>query len=674
MCFTLFAFKMDYKQKILEEIQRLSDEIRKHDELYYNKSQPIISDHEYDLLRQKLLILEKTYPEFDKPNSPSHTVGPTKLAPFAKIEHKTPMLSLENAFNQQEMEDFIQKIQKYLNMPFAELTFCGEQKIDGLSASIIYKKGKLQIASTRGNGYIGENITENIKTIGNIPHTIKTDFDNDELEVRGEVYMPLSSFQDLNKQRKNDNEPLFSNPRNAASGSLRQLEASITASRNLKFFAYYMNPNNCRSQTDILATLKNLGFAVAKFTICKNLHQITQFYRDMINDRKNIDYEIDGAVFKINSLEYQARLGFVGRTPRHSIAFKFPEDEATTDIIDIEVNVGRSGTITPVAILKPINLGGAIISRATLHNFDEIQRLDLAIGDTVVLKRSGEVIPKITRVLTKNSKTSYEQPRTCPSCETKLCKEAGMVALYCPNHYTCPAQAVNYLAYFVSKNCFNIDGLGKKQIQKLYKDGVLKSPIDIFELYKYPLHMKSGFGSISARKLLDNIDNSKKISFDKLITSLAIPNIGEITAKLLADKFEQLDHLLSCSVEELLEIEGIGNTMALDICSFFKNSINLDFIKQLMTYIQVFHIKKKLKDVQTNNKFYGKTVMFTGKLISISRNEAKQQVLKYGAKIVSTISKNVDYLIVGEKPGSKLKTAKELGIEIITEKEWIEST
>lgn len=659
------------KQKAQKEIERLSEEIRKHDDLYYNKSTPTISDHEYDQLRQRLLSLERQYPELDREDSPSHTVGPTVLAPFAKIEHKIPMLSLENAFTRQEIEGFIEKICRYLNVDLLrEFAFCGEPKIDGLSASMIYRKGKLEVASTRGNGYVGENITENIKAIQNIPQLINTEAE--EIEVRGEVYMPISSFEKLNECRRRNAEPLFSNPRNAASGSLRQLDSSITASRNLKFFAYYLEPHNCNFQTDLLRELKNLGFEVAEFTLCENIDQIVNFYERTIENRSRLDYEIDGTVFKMNSLELQDRLGFIGRNPRHSIAFKFPEDKASTVLRDIEINVGRSGTITPVAILEPIAIGGVVVSRATLHNFDEIRRLNIAVGDTVILKRSGEVIPKITSVLVKNTQKCYEIPTICPSCKSKLVQDSGVVRLYCPNHYTCPSQVVNYLIYFASKHCFKIDGLGKNQIKSLYRDGLLKSPLDIFELYKNSLHMRIGFGDISARKLIDSIESSKNITFDRLITSLAIPNVGAISAKLIAAKFERLEDLIQCTVEELVEIDGIGQLMALDIYSFFNNQINLKFIDQLLRYIHIIYTKNNNQNIRPNNKFYGKTIVFTGKLTTISRDEAKQQALKCGAKVASTVSKNTDYLVIGEKPGSKLKVAEELRIEIITENEWLE--
>ncbi|MDR2075286.1 MAG: NAD-dependent DNA ligase LigA [Holosporales bacterium] len=647
------------KDAVKKEIRFLKNEIKKHDKLYYNKSKPIVSDFEYDNLRKRLLELEQSFPEFDNSNSPSHKIGPTTIhTPFAKITHKYPMLSLDNAFTKGDIDNFIDRISRFLNVSRDNIDFCAEQKIDGVSASIIYKHGKIDIASTRGNGYIGENITENIKTVRNIPHEIDTE--EQELEIRGEVYMPLSSFENSG----------FVNPRNAASGALRQLDPSITSSRNLRFFAYYIDDNSCSSQISILNILKKMGFDVANFSLCKNLNEIMNFYENTLKSRKLLDYEIDGAVFKVNDLSFQKRLGFVGRSPRHSIAFKFPNEEATTQVNDIELSVGRSGTITPVALLEPISLGGVTISRATLYNFNEMKRLDLRIGDTVVVKRSGDVIPKVISVdLTKRPANSkeYEQPTICPCCYTELINDPGMVRVYCPNHYSCPSQVVQYMIYFCSKHCFNINGLGKQQINDFYNDGLIKNPIDIFELYKYPLKDRDRFGEISVKKLLQNIEDSKNIELHRFIMSLGIPQIGEISSRALADRFQSIENVLKNDIEELSEIGGIGDNLALDIHRFFKTDINLQFINNLLRHVTVFY-----KALSEDHKLSGKIVVFTGKLSKISRNEAKQMAIRVGAIVGSSVSKNTDYLIVGEKPSSKLKKAIELGVKVITEKEWME--
>ncbi len=662
------------KEEAKIEIHDLSDKIRYHDDLYYNKSMPIITDFEYDELRRRLNYLEGLYPDLILPDSPSQNVGPTKLEPFAKVRHTNPMLSLDNAFDRDDMMDFIERISRFLKVPIEKLSFCSEHKIDGLSASIIYRNGILDIASTRGNGNIGENITDNIKTIKNIPH--KIDSMEDVVEIRGEVYMPISSFNDINKIRSLNGEQLFSNPRNAASGSLRQLDPKITESRNLKFFAYYIKSNDLRfnTQYEIMKFLKGLGFETTDCRICNNIDEIMTSYHDMIDSRNNLPYEIDGAVFKLNNIEWQERLGFVGRTPRHSIALKFPPEEVETKLLDIEINVGRTGNITPVGILQPINIGGAIISRSTLHNFDEIKRLDLKIGDFVKIKRSGDVIPKIISVnLDRRDENVYDFkiPQNCPCCGTKLKRDNSGIILYCPNHYGCSSQVIQYIIYFVSKKCFNIEGLGKKQIELFYKDGILKNPVDIFNLHKYvdTIKKKEGFGDLSVNNLLNSIEKSREISFVRFITSLGINNVGEISANSISNKFKNLDNFLNCEIDELKEIDGIGDLVAQDIYDFINNENNKIFINNLLQYINIIY---PTEDVvyNTNNEFYGKTVMFTGKLTNMSRDEAKQKAIKLGANIGSSVSSKIDYLIIGEKPGGKLKKAMDLGIKIITEDEW----
>ncbi|MDR1488257.1 MAG: NAD-dependent DNA ligase LigA [Holosporales bacterium] len=663
---------MQKKDNIKKKIEWLSSEIKRHDNLYYNKSAPLIGDFEYDELRKKLLELETAYPEFDFITSPSHNVGPQKLLePFSKVNHFPPMLSLDNAFNRTDMEDFIERTTKFLNIESSAIDFCAEQKIDGLSVSIIYKKGHIYEASTRGNGNIGENITNNVLTIKDIPHVINSD----NIEVRGEIYMPISSFINLNKERMQSETNIFSNTRNAASGSLRQLDPSITASRNLKFFAYSIisNENKYKYQTDILKKLSNLGFSVAEYEICENIAEIISYYEKMSKKRTELNYDIDGTVFKVNNLEFQKRLGFVGRSPRHSVAFKFKDEEFKTTLFDIELSVGRSGVITPVAILKPVNIGGVIISRSTLHNFEEIKRLDLRIGDTLFIKRSGEVIPKITRIdTTERSHNSnipeYASPTVCPSCGTAVIvlKHGSCM---CPNKYGCKSQIVQYIAYFVSKHCFNIDGFGKQQISIFYNAGILKNPIDIFELHNYPIHQMPGYGKLSANKLFKNIEKSRNIEFYRFITSLGINQIGEISARALAGKFKNVDELINCSIDDLTEIDGIGELMAVDIYNYFRDEINIGFVKNLLNYVVIISPQDTIK---VYNKLSDKIIVFSGKFTNISREEIKQQAINVGARVNSSVSKNTDYLVIGENPGSKLKQALGLGIKIMSEEEWIE--
>lgn len=666
-------------EEIKKELNFLKNELKRHDNLYYNESNPEISDAEYDELRNRLNEIEKVFPDLKSPDSPSQKVGAVVGTLFKKIKHEVPMLSLDNAFSKEDMIDFIERIKRFLKLPDEyRFEFCAEQKIDGLSAAILYENGKLIYGATRGDGYIGEDITENIKTISNIPHQI--DYPG-KIEIRGEVYMPVDSFKKLNEIRELNTESTFANPRNAAAGSLRQLDPQITKSRNLKFFAYYVNSVNSNlrlnTQIDTMQFLERLGFSTAEYAICRDIEEIMTYYNKIYQLRDNLNYDIDGTVFKINSLKLQDRLGFVGRSPRHSIAFKFPPEIAETKIIDITISVGRTGKITPIAILDPVNLMGAMISKATLHNFEEIERKSISIGDTVRILRSGDVIPKIIGVTKKSQNQVFQPPLICPSCGSSLIKYPQLIDLYCPNHYSCPEQAVNYISYFVSKNCFDIIGFGQKQVIEFYKEGRMKSAVDIFKLENYdkisPLSQKQGWGEVSALKLYQAINDKRNVSLPRFITSLGVPGVGEIIAGILADKFENIDNLMKSQKEELIETEGLGELMAEEIYSFFHNDININFINELKKYITILPYKNPNITFDKNSKFYKKTLIFTGALTRMSRDEAKKAALSKGARIATTISKNVDFVIVGEKAGSKLKKAQELNIPIITEEEFIKN-
>ena len=662
------------------EMEHLSKEIQRHDYLYYNKNMPEISDFEYDKLRQRLKALEKQFSDIVAEDSPSKKVGSPISEGYSKIEHKIPMLSLDNAFSKEDVENFIERASKFLNISQDELTFCAEHKIDGLSASIVYKDGKIEYAATRGDGYVGENITNNIMVVEGIPHEISI---KDEVEIRGEVYMPIESFLNLNEEREISGEPPFANPRNAAAGSLRQLDSNITASRNLRFFAYYIGSFsgdlNLRSQTQILECLQNLGFAVGEHELCNNINDVMECYENVEKVRCALPYDIDGTVFKIDSLELQKRLGFVGRNPRHSIAFKFKAEAAKTKLLDIIISVGRTGKITPVAILEPVNLAGAMIARASLYNCEEISRMDMRLGDTVTVERSGDVIPKIIAVEKgqKHEKLlKFEIPKICPTCGTELVKYSGLVDLFCPNHYSCPAQALRYLIYFVSKCCFNIEGLGKKQTEEFYNEGRIKNAIDIFKLeendanQEIKLAEKPGFGVVSSKKLFKSIESRRTISFSKFIVSLGIPGIGEISAISLSEKFKTIDDLINASKEELSDIEGLGELLSTEIYEFFRNKINLDFVNELSKYIAIKYESLK-QAANQGGRFYNKTIVFTGKLLKTSRDEAKEIALSRGANVSSTISNKTDFVVVGENAGSKLKKAEELKIQIITEEDWL---
>ena len=652
------------------ELKLLKHELRRHDELYYNKAEPEISDWEYDQLRLRLNEIEKRFPELKRSNSPSQKVGAPVSGIFSKITHKKPMLSLENAFSKEELGDFIERVQNFLNTS-ENLEFCAEHKIDGLSASIFYKNGQLEYAATRGDGYVGEDVTNNIRTISSIPQNIKY---LGEIEIRGEVYMPIKSFMELNRQREEVGEKLFANPRNAAAGSLRQLDAEVTKSRNLGFFAYYADGSelNIETQIEVMELIKKLGFASSEYKLCSSLEDMYKYCNDTSQNRPNLPYEIDGAVFKLNSLELQNRLGFVGRNPRHSIAFKFPAEEAETVILDISIGVGRTGKITPVAILEPVNLNGAMVSRATLHNFNEIERKQISIGDTVKILRSGDVIPKIIAVTKKSGNSMFSMPTTCPSCGANLVQYSGLVDLYCPNHFGCSAQAVRYISYFVSKNCLDIPGLGEKQVEEFFEEGRIKTALDVFKLREKeidaPLASKPGWGKVSAQKLYDAIENSRDVSLSRFIVSLGIPGVGEVIAQLLADRFKDIEKLRNAEKTDLVELDGLGDLMAEEIYAFFRNDVNIKFIEEFKNLVTIIY-QEKIIDMAS--KFYNKTVVFTGTLSKLSRNEAKQIAISKGAKIGSSISNKTDIVVVGENPGSKLRKATELGVQIMSEEEFL---
>lgn len=666
------------REKVQDELEFLKKELKRHDDLYYNLSNPEITDVEYDELRKRLNELENHFPALKSSDSPSQKVGATVGNLFSKITHKTPMLSLDNAFSKDDMLSFVERVRRFLKLSDTDgIEFCAEQKIDGLSASILYQNGKLLYGATRGDGYIGEDITKNLKTIDNIPHNIEY---LGELEVRGEVYMPIDSFNKLNEFRELNAEQTFANPRNAASGSLRQLDPEVTRERNLKFFAYYIRSTDSNlkfnTQTEVMEYLQKLGFSTARYELCRTTDEIMTYYDEIYSTRGKLNYDIDGTVFKVNSLELQERLGFVGRSPRHSLAFKFPPEIAETKILDILINVGRTGKITPVAVLEPTNLMGATISKATLHNFEETKRKSIAIGDSVKILRSGDVIPKILAVTQKSSNQVFEPPLKCPSCGAALVQYPQLVDLYCPNRYSCPEQVVNYISYFVSKSCFNIVGFGQKQILEFYNEGRIKSAIDIFKLEDYdkhfPLSQKPGWGKTSAAKLYNAINASKTISLPRFIASLGIPGVGEVISEMLTSKFESLDNLITASKADLVDIEGLGELIASEIYSFFRNQVNIDFVHELVKCVTITPYTPT-RNLDQNNMFFNKSLIFTGTLSQMSRDEAKKLAASKGARIASAISKNVDFVVLGEKAGSKLKKAQDLGITILTEEEFLDA-
>ena len=555
------------------EHDKLRAEIIKHNDLYYNKNKPEISDEEYDKLRTRLIQIEQQFSDILSTKEP--VFSSLSNQKFKKIKHKVPMLSLDNTFDREGIEKFIKKATKLTNID--NFDYCCEQKIDGLSLSLVYNNGKLQYAATRGNGLIGEDVTQNALTIKNIPQTIDI---RQLVEVRGEVYMPISEFANLNNKKTQ-----FSSPRNAAAGSLRQLNPKITASRNLKFFAYYVDIEQISTQTEVLETLKQLGFDVCDYESCSSITEFMEYADKISKIRTKLDYCIDGVVLKINSLDIQKQLGSTVQFPRHSIAFKFYAEVAPTTLLDIEINVGRSGKISPVAILKSVNIAGAKLSRANLHNYQHIRELGLSIGDKISIERTGDVIPKIKNVITKTENSKYiEIPKKCPVCGTVLVETNKN--LFCPNRYECKSQVISYLSYFVSKPCFNINGLGTKQIEQLYNWKYVQNPLDLFELkHNYELKNLIGWGELSVKKLFDNIEQSKNITLSRFILSLGIPEIGEHLSVILAENFCTLDNFINSNQESLSKINGLGQSKINSIIQFLQ--INQDFINKLYNIVNI---------------------------------------------------------------------------------------
>ncbi len=671
-------------------IEELREQIHGHNIAYYQKDAPKISDAEYDQLFARLKKLEEAFPEHQKLDSPTQTIGSAILEKFEKYEHKMPMLSLANGFTLEDIGDFIERAQKFLKVKDFPEIYC-EPKIDGVSFSATYVNGALEVAATRGDGRVGENVTENVKTIQTLPH--KIDNAPEILEVRGEIFIEKKDFIALNKSQQKKQKNIFANPRNAAAGSLRQLDSNITKSRPLKYFVYSIGyaskdvNNEYHTQEKLLKKIAKFGFKTNNIGyLAKSLKDIKIFYDNMLNKREELAYEIDGVVYKINDFNLQERLGFVARSPRFAIAHKFPAMIAETKLINITNQVGRTGVITPVAELEPIKIGGAKVSRATLHNFQEIKRLDVRIGDVVVLHRAGDVIPKVTSVnLSKRSDNELPimMPDQCPSCNMALNIEPDDIIIRCDNGLNCPKQLVAGIIHFASKDALNIDGLGGKQIEFLQEHNFIKNIADIFILKQnntlnlQKLENMSGWGEKSVEKLFESIEEAKNTNLSSFIYALGIRQIGQINAQILAKEFVSANNFVDSMVKlvkgdeelylQIKNMEGFSDKIITDIKHFFLCKQNIDTINKLLN---ILHIKD-YKKITISSAINGLNVIFTGTLKSISRREAKLMAEKLGAKIVSSVSAATDLVIAGEKAGSKLKKAQELGIKIISEEEWL---
>ncbi len=676
------------------ELKQLAAAIAHHDQLYHQKDMPEISDADYDALRRRNQAIEERFPKLVRADSPSRRVGAAPAGGFAKVRHALPMLSLDNAFDEEDARAFFQSVRNYFKRPedlarVAEdkIAVMAEPKIDGLSSTLRYEDGRLVLGATRGDGLTGENITENIKTIATVPKKLEGRGWPEVLEVRGEVYMEHKGFFALNKEREKEGEAVFANPRNAAAGSLRQLDVSITAARPLKFFGYALGEVSkpiAKTHAEILKHLKEWGFTVnPKSKLCHGVEEVLEYHRKLADERADLPYDIDGVVYKVNDIDLQERLGMATRAPRWALAHKFPAEQARTRLLDIIIQVGRQGSLTPVAVLEPITVGGVVVQRATLHNEDEIARKDVRIGDTVIVQRAGDVIPQIVGPVPEKRPRGTKPfvfPEKCPVCNSLAVREPGQVVRRCTGGLICAAQAVERLRHFVSRDAFDIEGMGEKHIAELWDEKLIKAPADIFRLAKHAdmLAEREGWGATSVRKLMDAIEARRRISLDRFIYALGIPQVGQTTARLLARHYKSLERwrldMIAAKDPDseawttLNDIHGIGEDMATDIMGFFAEPHNRKLVDDLLKEIEVTDVEAPRV---ANSKITGKTVVFTGTLTEMTRSEAKARAEALGANVAGSVSKKTDYVVVGEDAGSKADKAKELGVTTLTEQEWL---
>ncbi|MGA7546677.1 MAG: NAD-dependent DNA ligase LigA [Methyloceanibacter sp.] len=680
------------------ELERLAKEIAHHDALYYRRDQPEISDAAYDALREANAAIEARFPHLVREDSPSLRVGSAPVEAFGKVRHRVAMLSLGNVFDDEGVREFLDRVCRFLGLASTEgLAFTAEPKIDGLSITLRYERGYLVQGATRGDGYEGENVTANVRTIADIPQRIGARGIPDPFEVRGEIYMGRRAFQRLNDEQAARGERVFANPRNAAAGSLRQLDPAITASRPLKFFAYGWGEAPrlpADTQWGVYQALKACGFPLNPLArLTHSLAEMLETYGDIESGRAGLDYDIDGVVYKLDRLDLQDRLGFVSRSPRYAIAHKFPAEKATTILRDIEIQVGRTGAMTPVAKLEPVTVGGVVVQNATLHNEDEIARKDIRKGDTVILQRAGDVIPQILAVVQEKRAKGAKRftfPAVCPACGSQAVREINPntgkedAVRRCTGGLICPAQRVERLKHFVSRNAFDIEGLGEKHIKTFYDEGLIQSPPDIFTLAARDkrsttkLAEREGWGGTSAGKLFDAIEAHRNVRLDRFIYALGMRHVGETTARLLARSYGSIEAFRTAmlaaardrdgeALAELVNIEGIGPTVAAAIGDFFAEPHNVTVVDELLKEVR----PEPLEAVDHASPISGKRVVFTGTLERMTRPEAKATAERLGAKVSGSVSKNTDYVVAGPGAGSKLKEAKALSVAVLSEEEWL---
>lgn len=670
---------------IQEKYKKLRSEIEYHNNLYYNEDKPLISDMEYDALMHKLKQFEKEYPKLlenaeNMEKSPTEKIGGSASEKFSKVQHRVPMLSLSNTYNISEIEDFDKRIKKIIfaeniNENSRELEYILELKLDGLSISLIYENGELIQAVTRGDGQVGEDVTENIMEISTIPKKLK---ENVSLEVRGEVILPISSFNRINQEREDDGEDVFANPRNAASGTIRQLDRTIVAERGLDCYLYYLvNAENYGVNTHLesIRYIEKLGFKTTKifekYTDFKKLEKAIDKWHD---ERKKLDYETDGLVIKVNNFSLYETLGYTTKSPRWAIAYKFPAEQVKTKLMDVTFQVGRTGVITPVAELEAVNLSGSVVKRASLHNFDEIRRKDIKIGDNVIVEKAAEIIPQVVNVVFDDRtgiERDIQEPSNCPVCNSEIVHEEGLVALKCHNPL-CPEKVKRQIAYFVSRDAMNISGLGDKIVEKFIELGKIKTIVDIYSLkeYREELENLEKMGQKSVDNLINSIEASKNRDFSKVLYALGISFVGKFNANLLTKTFKNIENLKNQSIENLLAVKGIGNKVAVAVNSFLNNEDNWKIITDLQNIGLQFSIDESSFTEVADNPIKDKNFLATGKLQKYKRNDIKDIILEKGGNYLSAVSKNLDFLIAGEKAGSKLEKAEKLGVRILTEDEF----
>ena len=686
------------------KLNSLYEQIIEHNKKYHQDNNPSISDAEYDELVREAIEIEKEFPEFKQTNSPTDLVGSAPLEGFAKIQHKIPMLSIQNAKNIDEVNNWVDGLKNFLLLEDKEeIEFIAEPKIDGLSATLIYDKGELILGATRGDGAFGEDVTDNLRTIIDIPKSLNKNLAPDRLEVRGEVYITHDEFNDLNEKQKKDGKDIFKNPRNAAAGSLKQLDPKETSKRPLRFFAFswgVFSDNNFNLHSDIMNYFNDLGLITnPESSTHMSVNSLEKYYNNLLDKRMDLGYDIDGIVYKLNRIDWRERLQSTGHHPRWAIAHKFPAEKAISEIIDVQIQVGRTGVLTPVARLKPVNIGGALVSNASLHNYEDIKKKDIRIGDTVWVQRAGDVIPQVIEVIKSKRKKENKEikvPKNCPVCNSDAYREIltenkGAITyekyIRCTGGFTCSSQAKERLKHFVSKEGFDIDGLGDKQINDYFDMGIIKDPTDIFSLeqtyrknppqiWVYSSGSKSKINTIkdSAIKLFKAIDDKKNINFDRFIYSLGIRHLGSSTASLLASHFIAFNNMVSVfklhkldEIDEVRSLDGIGDKVVNALIDFFQNRETLNLVNEL---IKMGVTIQDYKKIETDSILSGKRIVITGTLESMSRAEAKVRIESLGGKVVSSISKNTNYLITGEKPtNSKIDKANSFEVKIINENE-----